>query len=75
MPNNNNSSASNSLGNNVNISLERSSLELSLLNNINLLRNTDNLQLMSMIRNLDDDKILELSSCFLKANLILGNSI
>ena len=66
---------SNFLGTNANVSLERSSLELSLLNNINLLRNTDNLQLMAMIRNLDDEKFLELSSCFLKASLILGNSI
>ena len=66
---------SNFLGTNANVSLERSSLELSLLNNINLLRNTDNLQLMAMIRNLDDEKFLELSACFLKASLILGNSI
>ena len=68
-------SNNNSLGGNRNVSLERSSLELSLLNNINLLRNTDNLQLMSIIRNLDDNTFLELSNCFLKANLILGSSM
>lgn len=68
-----NNSHNDSLDNNVNVSLERSSLELSLLNNINLLRNTDNLELMSKLRNLDDNALLELSSCFLKANLILEN--
>lgn len=70
-----NNSHNDSLDNNVNVSLERSSLELSLLNNINLLRNTDNLELMSKLRNLDDNALLELSSCFLKANLILGSSM
>ena len=73
-PSNFSNYSNNSFSNNMN-PLERSSLELSLLNNINLLRNTDNLQLMSMIRNLDDKTFLELSDCFLKANLILGNSI